>query len=235
MSEGETAVVVDGDVEIFPAGPADMIALAVASDAMTGAFDAGELLDVEVKKFSWVGPFVTMDRRRRGELGEAEAMATQEAGNGGLGQFGGMGNLKVRKPASAQGEHTGDAQRVGDSGGTFGTRTAVTKTGGALGAEAGKPCIGAALGDAEAQSHPRHGLVKINDAFDHLGSTQRGEFGFTMRVHAAVVLGMVSISQPHLSKSSPHEQPIGTSHLAVTFIEIEARVMEMRICCFLHT
>jgi hypothetical protein len=33
-------------------------------------------------------------------------------------------------------------------------------------------------------------------------------------VHAALVLGLVSISQPHLSKSSPHEQPIGTSQLA---------------------
>jgi hypothetical protein len=34
-----------------------------------------------------------------------------------------------------------------------------------------------------------------------------------VRVHAAAVLGEVLISQPHLSKSSPHEQPIGTSHL----------------------
>ena len=66
---------------------------------------------------------------------------------------------------------------------------------------------------SQAQSHPHHGLAKINDVFDHLGSTQRGEFVFTMRVHVAWVLGMVSISQPHLSNSSPHEQPIGTSQL----------------------
>ena len=43
-------MVVDGDVEVFPAGAAHVITLAVAGDAMDGAFDAGELLDVEVEK-----------------------------------------------------------------------------------------------------------------------------------------------------------------------------------------
>ena len=35
-----------------------------------------------------------------------------------------------------------------------------------------------------------------------------------MQVHAALEFGWLVISQPHLSKSSPHEQPIGTSHLS---------------------
>ena len=78
LGEGETAVVVEGDVEIFPASAADMIALAVASDAMTGAFEAGELLNVEVDEFAWVGAFIALDRRRRGELGQAKAMTAQE-------------------------------------------------------------------------------------------------------------------------------------------------------------
>ena len=37
-----------------------------------------------------------------------------------------------------------------------------------------------------------------------------------MRVHAAVDSGWVLVSHPHLSKSSPHEQPIGTSHLGAS-------------------
>ena len=52
LGEGEAGVVVDGDVEVLPAGAADVIALAVAGDAVAGAHDAGELLDVEVEEFT---------------------------------------------------------------------------------------------------------------------------------------------------------------------------------------
>ena len=90
-------------------------------------------------------------------------------------------------------------------GGRFGARRTIGKAGGALGAEAGQPLAGAALGEAEARRHHRAGLVKIDDARDHLRSTPRGEFGLIGRVPAAVVLGSVLISQPHLPKSSPHE------------------------------
>ena len=37
-----------------------------------------------------------------------------------------------------------------------------------------------------------------------------------MRVHVTVVSGAVLISRPHLSRSSPHVQPIGTSQLDVS-------------------
>lgn len=56
-------------------------------------------------------------------------------------------------------------------------------------------------------------MVEIHDASDHFRSTQSGEFGLTMRVHVTVVSGAVLISRPHLSRSSPHVQPIGTSQL----------------------
>lgn len=95
--------------------------------------------------------------------------------------------------------------RVEGSGGRFGARRTIGKAGCALGAEAGQPLAGAALGEAEARRHHRAGLVKIDDARDHLRSTPRDEFGLTGRVPAAVVLGSVLISQPHLPKSSPHE------------------------------
>ena len=88
------------------------------------------------------------------------------------------------------------------------------EAGGTFVPEAREPLVGGAFGDAEAGRDLCDGLVEIDDASDHLGSTPRSEFGLTVGVHAAAVLGQVLISQPHLSKSSPHEQPIGTSQLA---------------------
>ena len=170
-------------------------------------------LKLEVDEFAWECAFVTLDRRRRRELREAVAMPAQEARDGGLGELGGASDLEARQLAAAQSEDAGDAQRVSGSGGTLGPGRTILEPGGSLGAEAGEPFVGAALRDPEARRHHRDGLLKIDDAMDHLGSTQRGEFGLTVGVHAAVVLGSVLLSQTHLSKSSPHEQPIGTSHL----------------------
>jgi hypothetical protein len=120
LSEGEAAVVVDGDVEELPSGPADMIALTIASDTVAGAFDAGQLLDVEVEEFAWVGAFVADDGRRWGELREAEAMAAQEARDTGFGELCGAGDLEAWEPAATECEHTRHPERVSGSGGTFG-------------------------------------------------------------------------------------------------------------------
>jgi hypothetical protein len=77
------------------------------------------------------------------------------------------------------------------------------ETGSARGAETGEPFVGAAFRDAKAGRDLRDGLVAIDDETDHLGSTQRGEFGLTEGVHTAAVLGEV-LRQLHLSKSSPN-------------------------------
>ena len=118
LSESEAGVIVDGDVEIFPADAAHMVGLAIAGDAVTEAFDASELLDVKVNEFARHRALVALDGRWWGELGEAVAMAVQQAGDSGLGQLGGVGDLKARELAQTQGEHAGDPQRVGGSGGT---------------------------------------------------------------------------------------------------------------------
>jgi hypothetical protein len=120
LGEGQAAVVVDGDVEELPAGPADMIALTIASDAVAGAFDAGQLLDVEVEEFSGVSAFVAEDGRRWTELREAEAMAEEETRDRGFGEPCGASDLEAREPAATQSEHARHPQRMGGSGGTFG-------------------------------------------------------------------------------------------------------------------
>ena len=48
---------------------------------------------------------------------------------------------------------------------------------------------------------------------NHLGSTPGCEFGLTVDVHAVLVFGLVLLSQPHLPKSSLHEQRSETSQL----------------------
>ena len=173
-------------------------------------------LKLKVEQIARVLALVAEDGRRRAKREQASGVTVQEARHGSLGELGRASDLEARQPAAAQSQDAGDAQRVGGFGGTFWARRAIGKAGSAFGAEASQPLVGAALGEAEARRHLRDGLVEIDDAMDHLGSTQRGEFGLTVRVHAALVLGLVLISQPHLSKSSPHEQPIGTSHLGVS-------------------
>ena len=159
-----------------------------------------------------MGAFVAHDGRWRGELCQTEAMAAQETRNTGFGELGGACDLEAWEPAAAQGEHAGHPERVGlahgpatacpvrrrlgGSGGTFGARTAVVEAREAFGAKAGEPLVGAALGNPKACGDGRDGLVEIDDAFDHLGSTERGEFGLTVRVHAAVVLGWVLFHIP---------------------------------------
>ena len=120
LGEGEAAVIVDGDVKIFPAGAADVIVLAVAGDAVAWAHDAGEFLDVEVEEFAGVGTLVAHDGRWWGELLQAVAMAAQQARDGSLAEFGGTGDLEARQLAATQGQHAGHPQRVGGSGGHFG-------------------------------------------------------------------------------------------------------------------
>ena len=118
LGESEAGVIVDGDVEIFPADAADMIGLAIAGDAVAEAFDAGQLFDVEMNEFARRGTLVALDGRWWGELSEAEAMPAQQAGDGGFGQLGGVSDLKAWKLAQTQREHAGHAQRVGGSRGT---------------------------------------------------------------------------------------------------------------------
>ena len=76
-------MIVDGDVEELPAGAAGVVALTVAGDTVAGARDAGELLNVEVDEFAWVGALIAADRRGRLQSGEPSAVAAQEARNGG--------------------------------------------------------------------------------------------------------------------------------------------------------
>jgi hypothetical protein len=111
--ESEAGVVVDGNVEIFPAGAAGVVELTVAGDTMARADNASELLDVEMEEVAWSGAFVTGDGRRRFESGEAmEAVAAKNAANGGFGELSLGGDLKARELVTAESEDASDAERM---------------------------------------------------------------------------------------------------------------------------
>ena len=95
-------MVVDGDVEELPNGPAGVIALAVAGDAMAWAHDAGELLDVEMDELAGVCALVAADRRRWRESRELVGVAVEEARDRGFGELDGTGDLEAWELAAAQ-------------------------------------------------------------------------------------------------------------------------------------
>ena len=123
-------------------------------------------------------------------------MAMEQARDGSLGELGGVCDLEARQPAAAQSQDAGHAQRVDGFGGTMRARTAVGQSTRALGTPAGEPFENGARGDTEGGGHLRHGPVKNEDAADDLGSTPGSEPGFTVQVHAALVLGWVLCDNP---------------------------------------
>jgi hypothetical protein len=110
-SKGDPGSVIDGDMDILEAGASDQIT-AVAGNAVTGALDPGELLDIEVDELAWVLAFITANRRRWLEQGETvELMATQEARDGGFGKAGLTRNLEAGETPPAQRQNDRDLRR----------------------------------------------------------------------------------------------------------------------------
>ena len=157
-------MVINGDVQILPARTAGVIVLAIPGDAVAGAHDAGEFLDVEMEEVARVFALIADDGRRRAKREQTGGVTVQEARHGSLGELGRASDLEARQPAAAQSQDAGDAQRVGGFRGTFWARRAIGKAGCAFGAEASQPLVGAALGEAEARRHLRDGRVEIDDA-----------------------------------------------------------------------
>ena len=187
LSEGDPGMIIDGDVKILPAS-ARAVIMAITRDTAAGALDASEFFDVEMNEFAGVSVLVAAQRSRGFQGFEAsETVAAQQTRDGGLGDFGATGDLEARQFAATQSQDAGHAERVDGSGGTFGARTAVVQSGRAFGAKASEPLVGAAFADTESGGDPGDGLMKLEDTFDHLGSTQRREPGLTVHVHAAVL------------------------------------------------
>ena len=182
--EGGAAVVVDGDVEGFDAGA--WVALgAVAGGADARFLEASELLDVEVEKVAGGVAFVADDRGfgrfQRGET--LEAVAAENAGEGGLGDREDHANLSVGAALAAQGEDLGfelgrsfARLAVGDR------RTVVEALGKARVCGAFEPSADGLFADAKSRGGDAAGEPEGGESGDHLCSRQRGERGISVHV-----------------------------------------------------
>ena len=182
--EGEAGMVVDGDVETLDAGA--WIALgAVAGGADAGLGEAAQLLDVEVEEFAGEVAFVAEDGsfwRLEGSQA-VEAVAAQDAGEGGLGDWQDHADLRIGTALAAQGEDLGFELRGGLAG-------LVPRDGGmvreprweVLGLGASEPSADGLFADAVSDRGGAQGETELMVGERHLGSRQRGERGISVHV-----------------------------------------------------
>ena len=88
-------MIIDGDVEIFPAGTGRVV-MAIGGEAVASALDACELFDVEVEEFAGLSVLVAAQRPRwfQGTLA-GETVTAQQTRDGGLGDFGLTSDLEA--------------------------------------------------------------------------------------------------------------------------------------------
>ena len=90
--EGDTGMVIDGDIEKLPAGAAGFI-LGIAGEAMAGLVDAGQLLDVDVQQVAGSGQFVAHDGQGRPQHPDLVQLEPgQDTAHGGPAQASGQGD-----------------------------------------------------------------------------------------------------------------------------------------------
>jgi hypothetical protein len=188
--EGQARGVVDGDVQVLPAGAA-LIALAgaVAGDAVADAVDPAELLDVNVDQLARMLALVADDGRLGLEGGEAvEADAAQRQPDRRAGQAKLAGDGRTGPALAAQRLDAG-----GDLGGlprraVVGSGRAVAQPGLALGGRAVAPLADGPRRGAQADSHLRNALP-LSQPADDQHSTMRRRPGILMRVHPGLRAG----------------------------------------------
>ena len=102
---GDAGGVVDGHMDILPSRSWHMI-LRVAGDPMARAYDAAELLDVDVKEFSEVLSLIAHHGRGGIQRGETvKSMPPQNPRDSRLGESTLTGYLEAGHPQSSQREH----------------------------------------------------------------------------------------------------------------------------------
>lgn len=182
--EGEAGVVVDGDVETFEAGA--WVALGfVAGGADARLGEAAELFDVEVEEVAGGVAFVAADGRfGRFEGGKTvEAMAAQDAAEGGGGDGEDQADLGVGTALAPQGEDLGF-----EVGGSFAglmqrsRRMVVETLREASGFGASEPAADGSFADAKSGGGVAQGATGGRMAQSHLGSRQWGERGISVQV-----------------------------------------------------
>src|SRR5215212_4509370 len=197
--------------------PADAAAFvrgsAVAGDAMTNAFEAAELFDVDMDQFAGALALVAANRLDRIErLDTIEAEAPEDAADGRWRDADFRSDLPASPALAAQ-----DFDPLDDGGRRWPVqmtraRAAISETGQPLAAIAHHPFADGPRADACGLCG---GLRRLPAQHLHHNplSTERRQTGILMDVHP-VLRGIAEASQLQLPRLGPDGQPIESSHLA---------------------
>lgn len=187
-SESETAMVINGDVEGLDSC-ARIARGAIAGGADAGAGEAAQLLDVEVKELARMGAFVT-NHGRFGRLQGRESikmMATQDAGEGGLGDGQDHEDLSIGTALAAEGEDLGFELGAGLAGLAERNRGVIFEAPREAGClRARQPAPDSLFANPEDEGGVAQREAELLVIERHLGSRQRGEFGISVHVVRAV-------------------------------------------------
>jgi hypothetical protein len=203
--EGETAVVVDGDVEAFDAGTWGAVST-VAGGPNTGLGEASELLDIEVEEIPWGVSFVADDGRfgRFQRRKTVEAVTLEDAGQSGFGDGKDGEDLGVGAALTAQTEdlsfqwRSGSARLAPRSGGVI--RKAGRK---AIDASASEPSANRLFRNVEEGGCGAEGKALGSELLDHFGSHDRGQFGISVHVVRGECLKVECLSTTTLPNLFP--------------------------------
>ena len=137
--EGDTGVIVDGDVESLPAG--ELRAAAAPAVATNGdLLIAGHALDVEMEQIAGSGMLVAHDGRSGMEMTPAvQLSAPENATDGGRTEASGLGDLISGSQLATQGDDLSDQLRRGPARATERSRGTIPQAGEAQGAIAAEP------------------------------------------------------------------------------------------------
>jgi hypothetical protein len=203
--KGETAVIVDGDVEGLDARAWRTVS-AVAGSPHTGLGEASELLDVEVEEIAWSIAFIAEDRwfRRFEGSQTVQAMTLQDSGKSGFGDGEDGENLGIGAALTTQSQNPGFEFR--------GRPTRLTPRSGGMIRKAGrkavvassrKPSADSLLADMEEGSGGTKRKAFRSKLSDHFNSHDRGKFGISVHVVRGECLRVECLSTTTLPNLFP--------------------------------
>ncbi len=182
--EGESGMIVDGDVETFDAGVV-IAQRAIAGGTDAGAREAAQLLDVEVKEFARVIAFVAEDGRFwRFEGREAvEAVAAQNAREGGLGDWQKREDLSVGAALTTQFEDARFELAAGFARLMVRDRRAILQARRKAGLPGpSEPAADGSVADGVSECDGAAGEFLRGEKKSNFGSHQRGKSGISVHV-----------------------------------------------------
>jgi len=182
----QARMVVDGQVHVFPANAAAVaLPRAIAGDAMAGAVELTEFLDVDMDEFAGRVAFVATHRfSRRQGLELVQAKALEDATDRGRRDAGLLGDMSTRHAQAAQYLNPGSGSRRRRAGKPVRPGTTILEANLAFPSIACHPFVNRLHADRKSRGDGRWPLSFDQNAMGDYRSTARREAGILMDVHS---------------------------------------------------